>query len=572
MSDSSTTTTVSSGNVYLLFPSLPDYYDIDQIYDPDNTYPDGTKLIVPPIKSLISGDGTEDNVLYLVTARDANNKSTLQQIYTPDNSDGFGVSSVISYGNTLFRAYYDTRSNPYTFSVDRVVFYGGAPSTYTVTRYPNDSSKETVISLYYDETGTYAGNSVPMLRLESNQNIWYCKTCNINIIPDDNEELLIKVYSETGALVATCTVYAKAADIINTALNYRPKIADLIVKGTQTLSTGGFYLYEKQQLGDLGIYGQLVYSDGTTRDITVDNAQTILFGGDDFRAAYSNQQQNMMLRYNLSYNETVGTTSTDVTATTSSISRIFPVTVIANELAAPIKLSVIPTWSALLNAYYLEYYYYSTNHNRAVRVTPYVTIGSGTFVGNYYIDWQSFAVVVDMNSVDPSVYPGSTNYSQNVAVKLQPTAALVRYLVSDSTSSPYVYGADSATSRRPIIYFDSAISKYFISSTLFGNTNAVLKSFYYNANPPYDTNTETAVPVPTHFTFRNAVTGAQILAAPIALDNYADSFSLINGTNGDYVGGTLIVEFLQIADDNTALILYGVPVDVGTATYIGSIT
>lgn len=572
MSDSDTTTTVSSGNVYLLFPSMPDYYDIDQIYDPDKTYPDGAKLIVPPIKSLISGDGTEDNVLYLVTARDTNNKSTLQQIYTPDNSDGFGVSTVISYGNTLFRAYYDTRSNPYTFSVDRVVFYGGSPSTYTVTRYPNDASKETVISLYYDETGTYAGNSVPMLRLESNQNIWYCQTCNINVVPDDNEELLIKVYSETGALVATCTVYAKAADIINTALNYRPKIADLIVKGTQTLSTGGFYLYEKQQLGDLGIYGQIVYSDGTTRDITVDGAQTILFGGDDFRAAYSNQQQNMMLRYNLSYNETVGQISKDVSATTSSISRIFPVTVIANELAAPIKLSVIPTWSATQNAYYLEYYYYSTNHNRAVRVTPYVTIGSGTFVGNYYIDWQTFAVVIDMNAVDPSVYPGSTNYSQNVAVKLQPTAALVRYLVSDSTSSPYVYGADSATSRRPIIYFDSAISKYFISSTLFGNTAAVLKSFYYNANPPYDTNTETAVPVPTHFTFRNAVTGAQILAAPITLDNYAESFSLISGTNGDYVGGTLIAEFLQVADDNTSLILYGVPVDVGTATYIGTIT
>lgn len=560
-------------NVFVLRPSRVRYFIYSEVYDPDVTYPDGKVLMVPPLYSLVGGDGTEPNVLFVVTATDSTSyKSTLVPVYLPDISGGFGMSTAISYGNTMFRAYFDTRANPYTLTLDRVVFYGGSPSTYTITRYPNDPDKAQVVSLYYDETGTYAGTSVPMLRLENSQNIWYCKSCNITFVPDDDEELLVKVYSETGMLVATTTVFAKAADIINTALNYRPKIADLVVKGTQTLSTGGFYLYEKQQLSDLGIYGQIVYSTGSTRNITIDQMQTILFGADDFRSAYAGQKQQLMLRYNLSYNETVGTTSDDVTVTVSSISRIFDVTVIANELAAPIKISVIPEWNVEQNAYTLYYYYYSTTHNRAVDVTSAVSVVSGSFTGNYYLNWQSFSFGLDMNVVDPATYPGSTNYTQSVAIKLQPPAALVRYMISDSTSSPYVYGADSSTSRRPVMFFDSSIGKYFIASSLFGNTAALLQSFYYNANPPIDNTTETALPVPTHFTVRNAFTGAQILATPIALADYAIAFSLINGVNGDYVNAAVIVEFLQQVDSGNNLILYGVPVDVGTATYIGPMT
>ena len=562
------------GNVYLLWPSMPSYYTISDIYQPPHTnYPEGTVLTVPPIGSLVSGDGTEPNVLYVVTARDETTyASTLTPVYMPTNQDGFGMSSVIAYGNVQFRAYYDTRSTPYTLTIGRVVFFGGSPSTYTLTRYPNTNQEE-VVSLYYNEAGTFSGNSVPMVAIASDTNIWYCQTCNINFIPQLNEELLIKVYSETGALVATCSVYCEAADVINTALNYRPKIQNLTVCGTQPLSTGGFYLYEKQKLSDLALYGVLTFDNGTTQQIQIDGLQTILFGENDFVASYCGLKQYFLLKYNLNYNQTVSTpTASDVEVTTTSISKMFTVEVIANQLAVPIKISVVPLWDSTQAQYSLQYYYYSTDHDRAVQITSNITIGNGSFQGNDYINWQSFTITVDMNTVDPVTYPTPANYTQSVALKLQPPAALVKYLIADSVSSPVIYGTDSSACRRPVLYYDSTLDQYFVSSLLFQNTAAMLEAFYYNANPPYDSNTESSVPVPTHFTVRNPTNGGLILASPIALTNYDVAFTLINGQDGEYVGGTLIVEFWQVNGSNSNYILYGVPVDVSTATYIGPST
>ena len=256
MTTSPSTPSVSVGNVYLLFPSMPSYYTYDQIYFPNQTYPTGTKLIVPPVGSAISGNGTSPNVLSIVTALDSTTYApTLTPFYMPTNQDGFGMSSIINYGNILFRAYYDIRTSPYTLYIDsKLIFLGGEPSTYTLTRYPS-TSNATVVSLYYNENGVFSGNSVPMVQTTSSTNEWYCQTCNIDFIPQQDEELLITVYNETGAEVATCSVFCTPANVINTALNYKPKIQNLTVKGTQPLSTGGFYLYEQQTFSDLALYG-----------------------------------------------------------------------------------------------------------------------------------------------------------------------------------------------------------------------------------------------------------------------------------------------------------------------------
>ena len=302
----------------------------------------------------------------------------------------------------------------------------------------------------------------------------------------------------------------------------------------------------------------------------MDNVQTFLFGQNDFVASYSGLKQPMLMKYNLSPNQTVSANPAPGTeVTTSSISVPFTVTVVANQLAAPIKLSVIPQWNLGTSSYELQFYYYSTDHNRATNVTNFVTIPNGVFTGNNFTTWQSFSFTIDMNNVDPVNYPSFAPYTQNVALKFQPPAALVRYLIADSLSSSVIYGADSSACRRPVLYCDTSTNQYFLSSLLFQNSAAILQAFYYNASPPYNTNTETTPPVPTHFTIRNPNTGGLILTSPIPLTNYTSAFSLVNGSDGYYVGGTVIVEFLQISGDSSTYILYGVPVDVHEATYIG---
>lgn len=558
----------STGTVYLLFPDKPDYYVYSAIYDPTQTYPAGSKLTVPPVGSLIAGDATEDNVLYRVRGVAGDYTLTLEPIYTKLSNDGYGQSSVISYGNTMFRAYYDTRTQPYTLSIDRVVFYGGLPSVYTIVRYPG-TNNEKVVSLNYDESGKYMGAQVPMLRLEQNQNSWYCKPCNIDFIPADDEELLVKVFNDAGSLIATCTVFAKKGDIVNLSLQYRPKILDLKMDSTQQLTDGtGCYIYEKQSFDDLNITGILLFDDNTTRKVIVDYKSLYLIGQEDFVSAYAGQRQKLMLKYFLSDNETIdGNASKNVTVVERMLSKEFDIKVIPNELAVPIKLSVFPVWNVTLGAYQLEYFYYSTDHTKSVNVTTFMSVKTGKFDGSFFTDYQVFTAGLDMNLVDPINYPNSTTYVQSFAIKLQPPAALERYIIKDAMSSPYVYGADSSSSRRPILYYDPAIQKYFIPSTVFMNDTAVTESFYYNNNPPYDATTESKAPTPTHFIIRDPISGAMLTALPIPIDNYAAAFSLV--TANTYTGGTLVVEFVQQMNEGYNLILFGSPVDVYAGTYNG---
>ena len=152
--------TTSTGTVYLLFPDKPGYYSIDEIYNPSLSYDAGTKLTVPQPKSLISGDSDEDNVLYIVESVNGTTyESTLIPVYNKDTTDGYGLASVVSYGNVMFRAYYDTRSSPVTVTIDRVVFYGASPSTYQLVRYPN-TTNEKVISAYYSTLGSVVSSYV----------------------------------------------------------------------------------------------------------------------------------------------------------------------------------------------------------------------------------------------------------------------------------------------------------------------------------------------------------------------------------------------------------------------------
>ena len=332
----------------------------------------------------------------------------------------------------------------------------------------------------------------------------------------------------------------------------------------------GCYIFEKQSIDDLDIAGTLVYTDGSTRDITIDKKQTFLYGTEDYVAAYSGQTQNMMLKYYLSYNEVTSSTSnTTVTSTGTSIARTFTVKTIANSQASPIKISVIPVWNATKSQYDLRYFYYSTDHTKTADVTDYVTIRSGSYSGSNFLAYQTFTFGLDMSLADPTTYGSSTTYIQSTAIKLQPPAALERFIIRDSVSSTLVYGADSSASRRPILYYDTSKQQYFIPSSVFSNLQSVLQSFYYNATPPYDTTTDTTPAVPTHFTVRSASGGSMLTAVSQDLNYYTQAFSLSSpSVNTTYVGSTLVVEFIAKVGDQS-LILYGVPVDVAQGTYIG---
>lgn len=566
---SETTTGSSVTTVAPLIEQEIGFWKKSDLYDPNNppTSASSTNRIVPALESIV----IDGNVLYTVAAVSSDYETTLQPIELSDETGGYGLASVISYGNDVFRAYYDTRTLPYRLTVDRrCLIYGGAPSFYTLTRYPN-TTNAIVISQYFSTTGVYTSSNIPMLEISSGSGMWWCQPCQIPQTLTDNEELLLTVYNETGATIATVTVFAKQSDIVNDTLLYQPRIVDLQVRASQMDTAGNCYLFEKQDPGDLEITGLLVYDNGSTRPILVDDAQTWLFGIEDLIASYAGLTQSAMIKYFLASNETgVQSSSTEsaVTITSTAISREFTVKVYPNKIGTPVKVTVIPEWDANTSTYTLQYFLYTTARSAAVRVTPNVTITGGSYDGGNFTTVQSFSFSLDLNQVDPSTYTMPTIYAQNCVIKLQPVSALVKFTLQDALSSQYVYGQDNSSTRRPMIVYDTTLTQYFIPSSVFMTEEAVLQSFYFNASPPYDPTSENAPPTPTHFLIRDAFTGAMLTSAVLPLSNYTQAFNLLGGSTGDFIGVTVIFEFIQqVSGVNN--ILYGVPVDVTTGTYIG---
>ncbi len=131
-----------------------------------------------------------------------------------------------------------------------------------------------------------------------------------------------------------------------------------------------------------------------------------------------------------------------------------------------------------------------------------------------------------------------------------------------------MYGVDNNQQRRPSLRYDRTRAQAFIPSFIFGNVQSFINSFYTVSAPPYDPVTSLMPQTPTHFTVRDLVNGAMIVSSPIPIANYSQAFNIIGDTTGQYIGSTVLIEFLNVISNTVKNTLFGVPVDVATGTYI----
>ncbi len=323
------------------------------------------------------------------------------------------------------------------------------------------------------------------------------------------------------------------------------------------------------------IRGEITYDDGTVREVTVDGSKCRLYGLENFTASYAELQQPLLMKYYLDpVNEPItpgfGSTGLDGLFIYAEANLI----VVPNELAATIKVSVIPIWNTTLSRYVLKFWAYTVDRTQSWDVTANTTIPTNAFIGTLYGTVQEFTFEVNMTRVSPSIYGGDENnpavHRQKVAIRLQPVVAYERYTTRDSSTSTLVYGIDTPTSRRPQLKFDTTRNQYFVSTIEFPTVNHFLKAFYVNATPPYRTGTEEGALNPTHFVMRD-ISGAMVIADFIPVEDYHVAFNVLNSPTNRFVGQTVVVEFIRIVNGSTNLLLFGVPVEcsVSAGGYTG---
>lgn len=571
MSNTTTQTIITSSGLTLFKPTIPSLYLLTQIYTPTATPPTGN--VIPQVGSLVI-DPTTNNLFVVDSVDPVSYATTLgtAQMLVNNTNPAESLTSVISYGNDIFRLFYDTRTTPLTVRPDsRIVIYGVDNVNYQLVLNPGPT--QTIISQNYNAAGNLLGPLVPLAPVTTGSGVtwtagYYLTPCWVNIALVDGQEIFAQIFNSQGAQTALVSLFSKASILLNEIETPPPVIVGVTITSTQDRSNNEIFIFQNQNPDSLGIQVTLTYADGHTLIAPIDGVQCFLYGLEDFVASYPGLQQTIMVKYFLSSNQTaapsiLSPSQTYVTAEASLV-------VVSNQLQAGVKISVIPVWNALTGVYNLAYFLYSTIYTTMITVTGNVTINPATpYNGALYGTPQAILLELDMSQVQPTIYTQSTIYQQTSIITLQPIASTVRYILQDASNAAVVYGADGTGNRRAVLHYDITRQQYYVPTPIFTTQASFLQSFYLDANPPYDTVNETQAPTPTHFLLRDPISGTMLVAAPIALAQYAAAFSLIGaGAPNRYaaLGSNVVVEFVAIMGTQT-LVLYGVPVDVLVGVY-----
>ena len=556
MSDTLQQTIKVNGETIIIYNNRkPDSYAEADIYDPDN--PSSGKYF-PSLNSIVIK--TDGSLWYVSDRNETTYKVTLSpcSIYTASIEES--TVQVVSYGNDKFCLYQDKRVSPYKLVVDaKLLFYGISLKEYVLVR-KNSEGEEEIISMYLDSTDKFVSNRIPLTAVSEDMNAYNFPTnCHTTAELTEGEAITLRVYNTLGNVAAELVVFVRNATWLNDLKSITNPIVEFNATCLQEVGND-WYIYERQDSSHLNIQPYLVYADGTKTYLPIDQMKCFMYGLDDFIPSYPGFTQTIIFKYFLGKNESATTPGTYLSCTKK-------VKVLKKESHYSGKISTIPVYSKSIGKWTLRFFLYSDKRDKCYDITNDCVLNEDfKFDGSYNSYGTEQHVVVDYDMQNVLNTEDSMPGSQTLYITVWNPSEYERYTFRDNSDSDVIYGVDGSVTRRPIINYDTDNKTYFIPTSIFKNKEAVIESFYTKARPFYDTRMESVAPTPTHFVMRDANSGQQLNANPIALTEYGKEFSKITSDDTDYIDQTVIIEFLQEVQ-GTYLILYGVPVDVRTGTF-----
>lgn len=551
--------TVNTTTLALFNKEIPICCFVDQLYDPDvdGTNPDASgKYVVEPGSFCVD---RATLILYVVTAVDATTyKATLEPVRILQNQTDVGTG-IVSYGNDLLMLYFDDRLNPTKLYSDGKIALAGLDNVeYQLNKIDEDGNLIPV-SIYIDADGKYRGNRIPLTRITGTD--WKIPTnCHTLLEISDGDKINFRAYNTMGVQSVEVNLLARRSSYLNDLVADGNPIVKFDMDCTQ-LRGDDFFVYAKQDPEHLNIMPYVVYANGVRRDIPVDNKICFLYGLTDYSPAFPGYKQPILAKLFLAPREIADIGEQHgkyryLTAVRNLIT-------VNNTSTYTVKLSIVPLWNGTKQAYELRWMCYINTRDHMWDVTDLVTdAGEVPFNGASYTgQTQKVTARLDLASLVNTDY--ELIHVQSCYLTLKPYTTYEQYVFKDGISDDYSYGVEAGDYRRPIIHYDADLAQYFIPSTIFKNTAAVLENFYYRARPPYDPDSSEGIPTPTHFSVRD-VYGRMVIANPIPLEEYAQAWSIIRQSDeiaSQYVGGSLIVEW-WVQNGDQYEIIYGTPVQV----------
>lgn len=534
-------------------PKKPALYLSNDVYDSHvDGDPQSSVKIVPAVGSIVMFESTTNEFSAKVVV--GVDPVTLDSTYGPFQHQVTDASNeLINIGRDILILYYDTRQSPIQITPDRKIPRFGENSIgYRISR-TNSDGTITVLSSRLDGEGNVVSNIIPITESPADH-VMVCSTGHslLTIVP--GELLKMDVLDSSGLITMELILVAKEATILNTLDLASNPITGMDSDCSQVIGDD-WVLYLGQDPGDLSIFPYVTYSDGTRRNVIVDNMSTYMYGYDaavtNFPGVYD-----IVIKYFLGLDET-STIAQEVDGQ-RFITMAKRLLVLSQEKYIFSKISVLPLWDGATSKYDLRFIGYHETRNDFTDVTASIEYVTGrVYNPAAYNTQQQIQVTAPYVDEDGE----TTMFTQEFFLTVATPASTESFLIR-STVDGVAYGSDNALAIRPKLMYDEAIPRYFIPTSSFQTEELFLKNFYLNGSPPWLTSVEIKPPTPTHFFIRDAVSMRALLAMPVAVSDYENTMTLMSLTTPNaFVGSTVLFEWL-VETSSGFNIIYGTPVEV----------
>lgn len=344
----------------------------------------------------------------------------------PDGDILSGISP--GTGGDSWRLFLDTSVFPYRCDLDtRFLIPGSEPRYVVFFQGTNTSHTGEILSAYYDHTGTYVSEKIPlemvaMTKLENTSlrraKMGYCRR-----ELDDGEVVTVVTYNLHNNVCGIDRFIVHRTNVTR-----KPEIGDRRISSVELVSP---YISKTQPdlleipinatISTLAMRGRVNYTDGTHRVLDVGDEDSAapfrILGLKYWSPAQVGPIQGITLAYRVDhtseYSYLQGETQNGTVVVPYRI-KSMPV-----DPSFSLKLFAFPVWNDPINGWTLDYWLYSLDRDISHRVIPSaveLVSGSPAFDPLDYIRVQTLGLAVDLKKVSQDY--GGHRHVQNVQVAL----------------------------------------------------------------------------------------------------------------------------------------------------------
>lgn len=469
-------------------------WDISEIYLGPLTTSGGTT--VPNVNDEVNDWSVG---IYQVIAVDSTNYTPSLYLRFSYNNTTTAVSQY--QPNTTMKAFVNNLVTPNTINIDDNYRAYAPESTYAVLYKGTDISSENavILSQVYNGSGNFVNQNIPLQTIDTtNPAIKRPTQFNTNIALLDGSIVTLVIYSSSGIVTGTQQFLVKNTTSIKGLTINTVYITDIVLVSELLDATivdminvpAGIPLISSD------FQARLLYSDGSTRLISIDNIKCRLLGIGAFNTNLAGVTSQVVLCYYPSTNEAAINLLNPALA---SISHTYNIRAVNNILDYSFKVYAVPVYNPSTQMFSLQFYLTNLRRNILIQLntTQYeITLASGGLI-NYLPNGnaQQIRITVGMNSVLPAGGYGNYNFTQMLTVQfgnVSNTAWLLDYLNTGTAEyGSTIYAAFSTTGSNVV----NISSNY---ATVFDYAGW-LNALYYNLHPIFDQSVSILPPTPTHF-------------------------------------------------------------------------